>query len=71
MVWLGGRFYCRYGTENSQRHLDESRTERERIRRTRSVDHAWPGIPVKEERIPGIENREYSERSGSTGRREN
>lgn len=34
--------------------------------RTRPVDHAWPGIPVKEERIPGIENRENSERSGST-----
>lgn len=50
--------------------MSPEQTEKE-LDRTRSVDHAWPGIPVKEERIPGIENREYSERSGSTGRREN
>lgn len=30
MVWLGEDFYCRYERENSQRHPEEFRAERER-----------------------------------------
>lgn len=30
MVWLGEDYYCRYERENSQRHPEEFRAERER-----------------------------------------
>lgn len=57
MLWLRGRIFWRYERDNSQRHLEELRAERERNRLT----VATAGLSVREGRRAGIRENKVRE----------